>query len=356
MKSRKQKNIIVVSLVLITLFFLIPLGLSAMIYEGNFGERYIKYPPMSRSMDEFEGLNSQRYTFPSNDGQTLVGYKYYREIDDTDAKGVVIIAHGLGGGGHNSYIDVANYFSLNGYDVFAYDATGNDESEGNSVKGIPQGLIDLDYAINFVKETLDFENLPIFLFGHSWGGYSVGSSLNSHPDVKAIVMVSGFNHSMDIIEEEGRKVAGDRINIILPYISLYERMKFGRYGCYNTIDGFGNTQAGVMIIYSADDDMISQEKAYDIFYDIYKDNPRFNFIKYNDRGHDYVYYSDSSRKYKEDYNKGFDEYIKSLKEDFTAELKESYLNNNLDKKLLFSLDEELMNNIVNFYDDYLEWN
>lgn len=62
-------------------------------------------------------------------------------------------------------------FSLRkGYDVFAYDATGNDESEGNSVKGVPQFLIDLDYAIQFVKQTPDFDGSPIVLFGHSLGG------------------------------------------------------------------------------------------------------------------------------------------------------------------------------------------
>ena len=129
-----------------------------MIYEDNFGNRYEKYEPMARSIDEFEGLNSHRYTFPSDQGQILVGYGYYRELENI--KGLVIIAHGLGGGGHNSYMDVANFFTLNGYVVFAYDATGNDESEGSSVKGLPQGLIDLDYAI----QVIDIENNSFIIY------------------------------------------------------------------------------------------------------------------------------------------------------------------------------------------------
>lgn len=349
MYSRKRKIIVILSVVFIVLLLIIPFGLSVMIYEDNFGERFETYAPMARSKDEFAGLKVHRYTFPSNNGQLLVGYKYYRSIEDS--KGVVVISHGLGGGGHNSYMGVADYFAANGYVVFAYDATGNDESEGSSVKGIPQGLIDLDYAIQFVKQTSDFDGLPIMLFGHSWGAYSVGSVLNLHPEVKAIVMVEGFNKSMDIIEEEGQEVAGNGVRALLPYISFYERIKFGKYSSYNCINGFENTEAGVMIIYSTDDEMLSEETGFDVFYDHYKNNPRFSFVKYENRGHDDVYYSDRSREYKEKFNRDFDEYLNSLDEELTTELKASYLNDHLDKKRLFELDEELMSSMVKFYDN-----
>ena len=349
MSTRKRKIIVTVIVVLMVLLLIVPFGLSAMIYEDNFGDRYETYAPMARSVDEFDGLNVKRYTFSSDQGQKLVGYKYYKTLENT--KGVIVISHGLGGGGHNSYMDVADFFTSNGYVVFAYDATGNDESEGSSVKGLPQGLIDLDYAIQFVKQTSDFDNLPIMLFGHSWGGYSVGSVLKLQPDVKAVVMVAGFNKSMDIIEEEGKKIAGDGVRVLLPYISLYERMKFGKYASYNCINGFENTEAGVMIIHSADDEMISKEKGFDVFYDQYKNNPRFSFVKYENRGHDYVFYSERSRDYQDEFNRNFAEYVNSLDEELTIELKASYLNDHLDKKQLFDLDIELMNSIVKFYDN-----
>ena len=349
MLTRKRKIIVTLIVVLMVLLLIVPFGLSAMIYEDNFGDRYETYAPMARSVDEFDGLNVKRYTFSSDQGQNLVGYKYYKTLENT--KGVIVISHGLGGGGHNSYMDVADFFTSNGYVVFAYDATGNDESEGSSVKGLPQGLIDLDYAIQFVKQTSDFDNLPIMLFGHSWGGYSVGSVLNLHPDVKAVVIVAGFNKSMDIIEEEGKKIAGDGVRVLLPYISLYERFKFGKHASYNCINGFENTEAGVMIIHSADDEMISQEKGFDVFYDQYKNNPRFSFVKYENRGHDYVFYSERSRDYQDEFNRNFTEYVNSLDEELTIELKASYLNDHLDKKQLFDLDIELMNSIVKFYDN-----
>lgn len=352
MNGKKRKIIIILSIALLILLLVIPLGLSAMIYEDNFGNRYTTYEPMARSIDEFEGLNLQKYRFPSNQGQILAGYRYFRETKNI--KGVVIIAHGLGGGGQNSYMDVADFFTSNGYVVFAYDATGNDESEGKAVKGIPQGLIDLDYAIQFVKQTPDFDGLPIMLFGHSWGAYSVGSVLNIQPDIKAVTMIAGFNKSMDIIEEEGKRIAGEGVRVLLPYISFYERMNFGKYASYDCISGFENTDAGVMIIHSEDDKMISKEISFDVFYNRYKNNARFNFIKYDNRGHNYVYYSDTSREYQEEFNGKFEQYLDSLDEEFTAEIKTSYLNENLNKKALFDLDRELMGRIVDFYDTYIK--
>ena len=169
--------------------------------------------------------------------------------------------------------------------------------------------------------------------------------------MKAVVIVAGFNKSMDIIEEEGKKIAGDGVRVLLPYISLYERFKFGKLASYNCINGFENTEAGVMIIHSADDEMISQEKGFNVFYDQYKNNPRFSFVKYENRGHDYVFYSERSRDYQDEFNRNFAEYVNSLDEELTIELKASYLNDHLDKKQLFDLDIELMNSIVKFYDN-----
>ena len=324
-----------------------------MIYQEYFGRRYETISWIERSIDEFDGLTAKRHLFNSNNGQQLVGYTYYKET--VDAKGIVIISHGFGGGGHNSYMDVADYFATHGYIVFAYDVTGNDESEGDSVEGIPQGVIDLDYAIRFIKGEEDYNDLPIMLFGHSWGAYSVGSVLNVHPDISAVVMVAGFNQSMDIIEEAGRQMVGEAMNLFVPYLSVIERIKFGSYSRYSCVDGFENSDAGVMIIHSADDDVVSYENQYQMFYDRYSHITRFTFISCVDKGHDYVYYSDASSQYKDTLNKDFAEYINSLDEELTAEVAEmrtEYMNNNLDKTQLFALDTELLEQIISFFDSF----
>ncbi len=348
-KSKKTgRLIVVICIVALLLFVILPFGLSVYIYQSNFGSRYTTTSWMKRSLDEFDGLSAQQYSFPSKDGQQLIGYKYYRE--NVDVKGVIVIAHGLGGGGHNSYMDVADYFASSGYLVFAYDATGNDESEGDAVNGIPQGVIDLDYAIRFVKENDDFDNLPIMLFGHSWGAYSAGSVLNIHPDIRAVVMVAGFNKSEDVIEEEGTRIMGSGMRYLVPFISLIERVKFGQYAKYTCMEGFDHSAGNIMIIHSSDDRMISYQNQFVLFESTYQNNARFTFLSYEDRGHDYVYYSDASRLYDDQLNGQFSEYVNSLEEKLSPEIKAAYMSENLDLSKLFDLDQELMGKMVDFFD------
>ena len=201
MKSGKKLWIIIVCAVVLLLVTGI-WALTVYIYNENFNRRFQSYEPRMLRLEDFDGLERTRYEFPSDKGQMLAGYLY---SFGEGQHGIVIIAHGFGGGGHNSYMDVADYFARNGYLVFAYDATGNDESEGKGVGGLPQGVIDLDHAISFVEESGNFPELPIMLFGHSWGGYSVCSVLSLHPEVKAVIACSGFNSSPDMFEAEGRR-------------------------------------------------------------------------------------------------------------------------------------------------------
>ena len=101
----------------------------------NFNIRSGSYEPLMLSTEDFDELQCKEYFFSSDKGQKLAGYLYR-----------------VGNNQHNSYIDVANYFAMNGYFVFVYDATGCDKSEGEGVGGVSQGVIDLDYAISFVED------------------------------------------------------------------------------------------------------------------------------------------------------------------------------------------------------------
>lgn len=350
--SKRKKILIGLVICILILIFTVPMFISLYIYRSNFDKRFETYKPYEVNVEMFQGLKVQRYTFESNKGQQLVGYQYDKEAEEI--KGIVIIAHGFGGGGHNSYIDVADYLASNGYIVFAYDATGNDESEGDAVGGMPQGIIDLDYTIRFVKEIEDLKELPIMLFGHSWGAYSSGAVLNIHPEVKGVVAVSGFNTSMDIIVEEGKRMVGGIMNLFVPYLSLIERVKFGKYATYNSMDGFENSDAAIMVIHSKDDSMISYENSFVIYKERFQEEERFHFIEFEHRGHNYIYHSDAMRNYQDDFNAEFKEYLDTLDGEFTPEIKEAYLNENLDKMMLSDLDKELMDQIVQFYDNSLE--
>ncbi|MDE7435762.1 MAG: alpha/beta fold hydrolase [Lachnospiraceae bacterium] len=351
-KNKKKIALITVISILAVFFLVLMPVLTVLIYHDNFGERFETAEWMAYSVDDFEGLTVSECTFPSNNGQLLAGYQYSKE--NWEKKGVVVIAHGLGGGGQNTYMDIADYFTSNGYLVFAYDATGNDKSEGDSVKGLPQGIIDLDYALRYVKETEEYQNLPIVLFGHSWGGYSVGNVLNCHPDVKAAVLVAGFDSSMDLIEQQGELLIGSGIQLFVPYASLYERLKFGKYASYSAIDGFAASNAGIMVICSRDDTTVLPENGYDKFYEVYGNDPRFYFVEYEDRGHNYIYNSQASQRYREQLNEDYTDYVEANGGEYNAQIKTEFMEKYLDKSKCYELDYGLMQQILGFYDSYCE--
>lgn len=350
MKKSKKIILIAAACVIAAVIFAVMPVLTVIVYEDNFGGRYETAEWMAYSVSDFEGLRVEECTFASNDGQLLAGYGYYKE--NQEIKGVVVIAHGLGGGGHNTYMDVADYFTSHGYLVFAYDATGTDKSGGDAVEGLPQGVIDLDYALRYVKQADTYKDLPIVLFGHSWGGYSAGNVLNCHPDVKAAVLVAGFDRSTELFEQQGRSMAGSAIELFMPYVALYERIKFGKYAGYSAIEGFANSDAGIMIIHSKDDTTVLPENGYDKFYAAYGGDSRFCFVEYEDRGHGYIYYSEEAKRYREQLNKDYTAYVQANGGQYSAELKAAFMKENLDKGRCYEFDDALMERILAFYDSH----
>ena len=349
----KKKAVIIVLVSAIVLLIIGWWAFCVMMYNENFNVRCDSYEPLMLRTEDFDTLECKEYSFPSDNEQMLAGYLY---SVGSDQQGIIVIAHGFGGG-HNSYMDVANYFASNGYYVFAYDATGCDKSEGKGVGGVPQGVIDLDHAITFVEESKDIPELPVMLFGHSWGGYCVCNVLNYHPEIKAVIECSGFNCSSDMFESGGKSQAGDVIYAMTPFIKIHERFKYGKYASNTAMDGFENTDASILVLHSADDNVIGIEYGYDKYYEKYKDDPHFTFIKFEDRGHNEVF-NDPDNTYKDEFNTGFDKWLETLDYDYNAEEnkerfkadKAEYITENLDHtKWSTRLDEDLFSQFLDFY-------
>lgn len=351
-KKRNKKKIILISIVsfLLSIPLVILPVLSVVVYESIFGTRYETVSWMQFSVEDYKGLEVKRSDFQSGD-VTLAGYKYSK--NNQEVKGVVVIAHGLGGGGHNTYMPFIDYFTSNGYYVFAYDARGNDNSGGDAVEGLPQGIISLDDALNHAASIEEYQNLPFALFGHSWGGYAVGNVLNMHPDIKSAVIIAGFNKSEDLIEYQGEQMAGKGAKILTPYMTLYERIKFGkRFTAISAIEGLAKTDAGIMIVHSKDDTTVPIRYGYDKFYEEFGNSDRFEFVLYEDKGHDYLFYSEAAWAYREQLNKDYKSYVEDNGRNYCAEVKEEFMNKYLDKKQCFEPDPILMERIIKMFDTY----
>ena len=215
------------------------------------------------------------------------------------------------------------------------------------------------HAISFVKQNEDFPDLPIVLFGHSWGGYCADSVLKYHSDVKAVISCAGFNSSSDMFEFEGKQQAGEFIYLMMPFVNLHERINYGKYAENTAMDGFAATDASVMIVHSKDDDVLPPEVGYDVYYDKYKDDPRFDFILLEDKGHN-CFCDDT---YVNEFNAGFDDWLDTLDYDYLAEEnkerfiadKADYINKNLDRKRWCNrLDTDMFERFIEFYDSNIE--
>lgn len=356
MKKGLKITLIILGILLVLIIaalLIAPKMIVKTIYKQNFGTRFTSSEPHCRDIAEFDGLEREKHVFTSNEGQKITGYVYKK--GDTEPKGLIVLAHGFGGGGHCSYMDVADYFASNGYNVFAYDATGNDESEGESVKGLPQGVIDLDYALNYIKADEELSDLPLMLWGHSWGGYSVCSVSKLHPEIEGIISVAGFNSSLDMIENVGRGMAGDAIDYAMPLFEDLEKDKFGDFATMTALEGLERSTADVLIYHSADDDTIPIELSYDKYYEKFADNERFTFVRFEDRGHNYIFNSAESLEYREKVNADYKKYVESIgEENVTPEIRLDFIKKNVDRMKFFELDSETMEQMLEFYDNCIE--
>lgn len=356
MKKGLKITLIILGILLVLIIaalLIAPKMIVKTIYKQNFGTRFTSSEPHCRDIAEFDGLEREKYVFTSNEGQKITGYVYKK--GDTEPKGLIVLAHGFGGGGHCSYMDVADYFASNGYNVFAYDATGNDESEGESVKGLPQGVIDLDYALNYIKADEQLSDLPLLLWGHSWGGYSVCSVSKLHPEIEGIISVAGFNSSLDMIENVGRGMAGDAIDYAMPLFEDLEKDKFGDFATMNVLESLERATADVLIYHSADDDVIPIELSYDKYYEKFADNERFTFVRFEERGHNYIFNSAESLEYREKVNADYKKYVESIgEENVTPEIRLDFIKKNVDRIKFFELDSETMAQMLEFYDNCIE--
>ena len=319
------------------------------IYDSIFKHHRYYSKVIDFSDNDFPGLKKKRYEFKNNRGQKLVGYIYY--ISEVSQDHLMVFSHGFGRGGHHQYLHLINYFASQGYFVFAYDATGNDESEGDDIRGFTQGYLDADKAISFVESLKEYRHLPLILCGHSWGAYSASNALHLHARVKGLIAFSGFNQATSIFKANGDIYSPTKNNeMFVNYVNDYERYLFGKDADSSAIESFKNSKAKIAIVHSNDDRTVPTKAGIDQYEVLFKDDPRFLFIRYEDRGHAAIYYSSEGRDYFNSFYRIYNEYAKKnkLNEKQKEEYAASILNRDKWRNLL---DESLLDRILNFIDE-----
>lgn len=287
-----KKKALIFLMISVVILAIIPLPITMYLYNLGFKDR------VDNSSNYYDYIKTvhpdfirEKTSFTSNKKQVLQG-AFYR-YPNTQYKALLVLPHGMGGG-HDSYIAEMEYFARAGYLVFSYDNTGTNDSEGKKLIGLQQGPIDLNYALSYLETIPELAPLKVMLYGHSWGGYSVTAVNAYHHTIDAIVSVSGFEDPANSLREHGRKMVGEKIEWFMPYVRIYETLLFGKDADLTGIQSLENTDAKTMIIHSADDTVVNFNDNYMAYYNRFQDDPRFTFMRLEDREHNAVLSKEAS--------------------------------------------------------------
>jgi len=354
MRIRLDKKTITVKSVLLSIFgiilvfSIISMAIVMIIYNGQFPRHDRPDSTVTVGL-RYEDVKEQ---YPRNlvsfesDNNRLQGYVY----GQNNEQGLVVMAHGLGGGA-DSYLPQITYLVDQGLRVFANDATGSFDSEGKTTKGFPQALIDLDAALEYISTQQEFANLPILLFGHSWGGYAVANILHYDYEIAGVATVSGANSAMEIIIEQGRSMMGGFISIQYPYLWLYQSILFGETASLNAVDAINQSDVPVLIIHGAEDEVVAYDGS-SIISNINRiTNPNVRTITLSEpgrSGHNSVLRSNASIDYIDEINIEYRKLYNSYEQNIPFEVKKDFYAK-LDRSLAQDINRALMDEIHEFF-------
>ena len=221
------------------------------IYSGVF-KRYDGKGPFNSWIADYPRKEVYFYSGKNK----LQGFIYGEEND----KGLVVISPGV-----HSYADeydrIIRYLVDRGWRIFSFNSTGVDGSEGDSMRGLPQGVLDLDAALTYIKDTSVLSGLPVMLIGFSWGGYSVCAVLNYAHHVNAVVSFAGFNSTQEVTESQAKAKIGGIYHVISPQIQSLEEQLFGDTAKLTAVDGINKSDSPVMLVLCSNDTVVPVNKA-----------------------------------------------------------------------------------------------
>ena len=185
----------------------------------------------------------------------LKGYLYTAD----NSNGLVVFSHGFHNGA-DDYLPVIEYLVDKNFDVLAYDGTGVYNSQGAGLVGMSQQLIDLDSVLQFVKNDQRLATKPLFLFGHSMGGYACASILALRGElVNACACIAPVNDASTLMMDVSRQYVGNLVVLSEGVLNGYQRSIFGEWLNYDGVGGINSVDIPVFIAQGLHDTLIPHD-------------------------------------------------------------------------------------------------
>ena len=290
-------------------------------------------------------LDRQLFNFYS-DKVKLQGYFY----PSNKSKGVVVVSHGMHAGA-DDYLPIIEFLVKNDYSVFTYDCKGTYNSDGNSTVGMITPLVDLDNALKFISSDSYLSKQPLFLLGHSWGGYASTSVLSLHKNIKGCAAIAPFNSGYTLIREKGEQYAGALAGgMPKVFLDTYQKILFKNYTKYDAVKGINSTKIPVLIAHGNKDSVIDFNRQAVIAHrdEIRQENVFYYVGKDEQSGHNTIMHSKAAVKYQKEVATKLSELKKQKGKTLSEEdLKEFCATVN--HSLYSEVNEELMYQIIDMF-------
>jgi pimeloyl-ACP methyl ester carboxylesterase len=270
--SKWKQRIPALIVVFVLVFSIFSFILVHMNFLYNFGKVTRPEHSIYPRFEDYPGFTGRGISFQSGKN-TLTGDVFGAK----NRKGLLVLSHGIGGGAED-YLSEIVYFVDHGWKVLAFDNTGSYRSDGKGTRGMAQSAIDLNAALDYVESDPDLKDLPLVLYGHSWGGYAVAAVLDGAHEISAAVSVAGYERPMSILMEQAKQMLGLFAYVEAPYIWIYNRILFGGNANRSAVNAINVSGTPILIIHGSGDEAIDPDGASIIAWRDRITNPRAEYM------------------------------------------------------------------------------
>ena len=350
MTKNRKRIVIALSVIASSIVTYFGLGLAGVGVASNFVTKG-RYGDLSLLDEDFYRVQKCRADYPSLaereeisfscGKETLKGYLY----ECSSPKGVIIYAHGVGNLADANGAQVQNYYVEHNYDVFAIDMTGCGRSTGSGIKSLHESKYCVKYAVKTVQNLEKTKDLPLFLIGHSWGGYGVVTATDLVEGVSGVAAFSGFNMPSEMMYASTELNTSKAMILMKPSMQLGISAAYGQESFYAAETSIKKHKDIPYFIIHGDKDTTIPLNHVSIYANVYKDNySNVTAVKLEGMTHGTPWKTLEAVKYTSEYEQGLKDLRKQYKGKLPDEVKEEYIAS-IDKEKASAVNTSLLEQI-----------
>ncbi|MBR4767686.1 MAG: alpha/beta fold hydrolase [Lachnospiraceae bacterium] len=269
-KHRLLKTILVLAILFLVV---LPAG-NVIVYEVLFSRivpESSDFQPVSESVP---------VAIPRDGGRPPIDGSLFADPEANGSRALIVLSPGIRST-YSSYAPLIDALVQSGLSVLAYNYG---DSGSVKVSGLPEAARDINDVLNYLK-TSSLSDMPLILMGHSLGAYASGAVLPEHPEVDGAILISPFDRSSDMLKQSAERYIGPLVHLFLPYVRIWERIKFGRFSDASVTDGALSSDCPVVILFGSEDSVITAPYGYEKLVKSLSSDPETSIERLENQGH-----------------------------------------------------------------------